>query len=216
MTGNWRDADRTIREKTARCRTWSIVIHVDAEQRQRLAEEMPGRSVSKLMMITKFSCECRNIQLMMTSSNGNIFGVTGHLCGNSPHKGQWRGALVFSLICAWINGWVNNREAGDLRCHRGHYDVNVMCYNMTMKTQSERWGLAKIYILASMFVRSVRKSTGICTNPSCICVSNFMKICQSVRYITSRQTNRQTNILAKLQILATNKVDRFPGTWYQG
>ena len=33
---------------------------------------------------------------------------------NSPHKGQWRGALVFSLICAWLNGWVNNREAGDL------------------------------------------------------------------------------------------------------
>ena len=32
---------------------------------------------------------------------------------NSPHKGQWRGALVFSLICFWINAWVNNREAGD-------------------------------------------------------------------------------------------------------
>ena len=46
---------------------------------------------------------------------------------NSPHKGQWRGALMFSLICVWINGWVNNREAGDLRRHRGHYDVNVMC-----------------------------------------------------------------------------------------
>ena len=45
---------------------------------------------------------------------------------NSPHKGQWRGALMFSLICAWINDWENNREAGDLRCHRGHYDVNVM------------------------------------------------------------------------------------------
>ena len=45
---------------------------------------------------------------------------------NSPHKGQWRGALMFSLICVWINGWVNNREAGDLRHHRGHYDVNVM------------------------------------------------------------------------------------------
>ena len=45
---------------------------------------------------------------------------------NSPHKGQWRGALMFSLICAWINRWVNNREAGDLRRHRGHYDVNVM------------------------------------------------------------------------------------------
>ena len=45
---------------------------------------------------------------------------------NSPHKGQWRGALMFSLICIWINGWVNNPEAGDLRRHRGHYDVNVM------------------------------------------------------------------------------------------
>ena len=45
---------------------------------------------------------------------------------SSPHKGQWRGALMFSLICAWINGWVNNREAGDLRRHSAHYDVIVM------------------------------------------------------------------------------------------
>ena len=46
---------------------------------------------------------------------------------NSPHKGQWRGALMFSLICAWINSWVNNREAGDLRRYRTHYDVSVVC-----------------------------------------------------------------------------------------
>ena len=39
------------------------------------------------------------------------------------HKGQWRGALMFSLIYLWINGWVNNREPGDLRRHRTHYDV---------------------------------------------------------------------------------------------
>ena len=45
---------------------------------------------------------------------------------NSPHKGQWRGALMFSLICDRINGWVNNGEAGDLRRHRAHYDVIVM------------------------------------------------------------------------------------------
>ena len=45
---------------------------------------------------------------------------------NSPHKGQWRGTLKFSFICAWINGRVNNREAGDLRRHRAHYDVIVM------------------------------------------------------------------------------------------
>ena len=65
----------------------------------------------------------------MTSSNGNIFRVTDHLCGNSTvtgeFPGQWRGALMFSLICDWINGWMNNREAGDLRRHGAHYDVTV-------------------------------------------------------------------------------------------
>ena len=45
---------------------------------------------------------------------------------NSPPKGQWRGASMFSFICYWISDWVNNREAGDLRHHRAHYDVNVM------------------------------------------------------------------------------------------
>ena len=45
---------------------------------------------------------------------------------NSPHKGQWRGALMFSLISARINGWVNNREAFDLRRIRPHYDVTIM------------------------------------------------------------------------------------------
>ena len=67
----------------------------------------------------------------MTSSNESIFRVTG-LRGihrppvNSPHRGQWREAFKFSLICASINGWVNNRQAGDLRRHRAHYDVTVM------------------------------------------------------------------------------------------
>ena len=45
---------------------------------------------------------------------------------NSPHKGQWRGALMFSLICAWTNCWVNNRDAGNLKCHSAHYDVIVL------------------------------------------------------------------------------------------
>ena len=45
---------------------------------------------------------------------------------NSPHKGQWRRALMFSLICARVNGWVNNGEAGDLRRNRAHYGVTVM------------------------------------------------------------------------------------------
>ena len=47
---------------------------------------------------------------------------------NSPNKGQWRGALMFSLICVWINGWENNREAGDLRCPLWHHCNDVMAY----------------------------------------------------------------------------------------
>ena len=43
-----------------------------------------------------------------------------------PHKGQWRGALRFSLICACINCWVNSGDAGDLRRHCAHYDFTVM------------------------------------------------------------------------------------------
>ena len=45
---------------------------------------------------------------------------------NCPHKGQWCGTLMFSLICARINGWVNNREAGDLIRHPAHCDVMHM------------------------------------------------------------------------------------------
>ena len=45
---------------------------------------------------------------------------------NSPHKGQLRRALMFSLIRAWINGRVNNRKAGDLRRNPAYYDVIKM------------------------------------------------------------------------------------------
>ena len=53
---------------------------------------------------------------------------------NSPHRGQWRGALMFSLISTWTNGWVNNSEAGDLRRHRAHCDVTVMRHIDSCKT----------------------------------------------------------------------------------
>ena len=64
-----------------------------------------------------FTDEEEMLVFMKTSSNGHIY---------SPHKGQWRGVLMFSLVCAWINCWVNNDEAGDLRRYRGYYDVSVM------------------------------------------------------------------------------------------
>ena len=44
---------------------------------------------------------------------------------NSPHKGQWRGALMLSLIFSWTNDWANNRNAGDFRRHHAHYAVTV-------------------------------------------------------------------------------------------
>ena len=48
------------------------------------------------------------------------------------HKSQWRGALMLYLICLWINGWVRNLEAGDLRRYRTHYDVTVMLARAAM------------------------------------------------------------------------------------
>ena len=78
-------------------------------------------------------CRCNSLEnrVMMTSSNGNIFRVTDHLCGEFTGP-RWiprtkaSDALMFSLISVWINGWVNNRETGDLRRYRVHYDVTVM------------------------------------------------------------------------------------------
>ena len=52
--------------------------------------------------------------------------------GNSPVTSEFppqrpvTRSFMFSLICAWINGWVNNREAGEGRHHSAHYDVIVM------------------------------------------------------------------------------------------
>ena len=70
----------------------------------------------------------------MTSSNGNIFRVTGPLCGEFTGPGEFptqrpvtRSFDVFFDL-RLLNGWVNNREAGDLRRYRGHYDVTVMIY----------------------------------------------------------------------------------------
>ena len=70
---------------------------------------------------------------MMTSSNGNIFRVTGHLCGEFtgprwiPHtKANDAELWCLLLICVWINGCVNNREAGDLRRYCVPYGVTVM------------------------------------------------------------------------------------------
>ena len=73
---------------------------------------------------------CINIWLHMMSSNGNIFRVTGPLCGEfTSHrwihltKASDAELWCFLWSAPWINELVNNREVGDLRRHRAHYDV---------------------------------------------------------------------------------------------
>ena len=59
---------------------------------------------------------------------------------NSPHKGQWHGTLMFYLICAWTNAWVNKQDPGDLRCHCAYYDITVMCFGSCIcKEQITPW-----------------------------------------------------------------------------
>ena len=72
---------------------------------------------------------------------------------NSPHKGQWRGALMFSLICTWKNGSVNSRDTGDLRHSCAHYDVTndltakstavwkFRCFEMLYLSVIELWSV---------------------------------------------------------------------------
>ena len=87
---------------------------------------------NKMYQNTNF-CQEMSAENKMTSSNGNIFRVTGHLCGEfTGHrwiprtKASDAELWYFFFICAWINGWVNNRDAGDLRRHLAHCDVIVM------------------------------------------------------------------------------------------
>ena len=117
---------------------------------------------------------------MMTSSNGNIFRVPGHLCGEFIghrwiHKGQWRGALVYSLICVQIKGWETIvrlviwdaiapiMTSFDLRRHFAHFEVIVMhCHRVS----GRQWG-----IMACMMCTYSRSTTKphstVSTSPFC-------------------------------------------------
>ena len=75
--------------------------------------------------------------------------------GGFPSHSQWRGALMFSLICAWTNGWANNQGAGDLRGHRdalwgGGYllDMLIAAYICFMYT----WFIGLINLLIHLFI----------------------------------------------------------------
>ena len=99
----------------------SILVQAMAWCRQETSHYMSQcwqRSLSPCG-ITRLQCVIISALLALCAGNSPV-------PVKSPHKGQWRRALIFSLICAWINDWVNNHEAGDSRRHHGHHDVNVM------------------------------------------------------------------------------------------
>ena len=102
--------------------------------------------------------------IMMTSSNGNIFRVTGPLWGEStghrwlPDKGHWRGALMFSLICAWIKRmskqsrrrWFETLPRSLWR----HCNVFVRCRQVTFLCDWWVWLLTAITLYDMMGSRS--------------------------------------------------------------
>ena len=90
----------------------------------------------------------RSYFYMMTSSNGNIFRATGHLCGEFtgqrwiPHtKASDAELWCFLWSAHWTNGWANTREAADLRRHRAHYDAIVMLWRKIRKQFALIWVL---------------------------------------------------------------------------
>ena len=91
---------------------------------------------------------------------------------NSHHKDQWRGDLMFSLICAWINGWVNNRETGDLRRNRAHYDFIVMKISVNWYTCAYIW---VIYLMIQLKTNDIldAKTTKRCIYYIGICCMCF-------------------------------------------
>ena len=100
---------------------------------------------------------------MMTAWNGNIFRNTCHLCGEfAGHRGipytKADDTELFSLICTWVKGWVNNREFGDLRRHRAHYD----CFVMVM-IRSLWYNLVHLLIIFSVALLALGQSIAAVT-----------------------------------------------------
>ena len=141
MTAWWRTGDKPLSEPTmARLvnrygdnDTYYAIILLSVSTS---GHEQNGNFLDDYPKDISFNrCDLRNLikfSLMMTSSNEKFPRYCPFVTEiqRSPvdpsHKDQCRRAMMFPLICAWTNGWANSRDAGDLRRHRGHYDVTVL------------------------------------------------------------------------------------------
>ena len=93
-------------------------------------------SVIRIICISWWRHQMATFYALLTFVSGNH-----RLPVSSPHKGQWRGAVMFSLICAWTNSWANNKDVGDLRRHRAHYDVIVMFNQLPNPSSPKTYGI---------------------------------------------------------------------------
>ena len=105
-----------------------LALETPHQVRSLWPHDWPFRMISESMCRDVYEVE--GISVTWWRDQKETFSALLALCAgihrspvNSPHKGQWRGALLFSLICTWINDWVNNRETGDSKRQRIHYDV---------------------------------------------------------------------------------------------
>ena len=138
----------TKRDFLTKCYTYNLIECIIRFHYYSLSASLLNMRIGNRWNIWVVTC-CANCNVHISTVHDNViewkhfprywpfvWGIHRSLV-NSPDKGQWREALMFSLIYAWINGCVDNREAGDLRRHRAHYGVNVMkvCHVID-------WGLA--------------------------------------------------------------------------
>ena len=81
-------------------------------------------SISRQFSISKWRHQMETFSVLLALCVGN-----STVTGESPSQRPLTRSFDVSLICAWTNGWANNRDAGNLRHRRAHYEVTVMCWH---------------------------------------------------------------------------------------
>ena len=129
----------------------------------------------------------------------------------SPYKGKWRGALMFSLICTWINGWINEREAIDLRRVRTHYDVTVMwasIYVTNLVINSTQLKIFLLNIIQQHIQKHVKAETplGLFASVYLVHVQGIIRPSQQTEQV-GRTKQETTQILCKFHTLGNYSLD---------
>ena len=143
----------------------------------------------KVLIFTKFASKCidKDVHVSFSSRHDDVIKLKHFQRNwpfvrgihrspmNSPHKGQWRGALMFSLTCAWMNDLVNNREAGALRRHRANYDVTLMGrYHLNQCWPSFPTTINFVIIHRSLYPMKLDTKNGIVTDMKSLIWKKFL------------------------------------------